>query len=402
MSETNGPLPTCPINDIIPVEILGSIFEEHAKLEWGAPAIDGRVCRLWRQVVLNTPRAWAYLEVYGHNRPSISELRLWLHRSGAAPLHIRVDYDIPPHGGSNTYSLYDLLSDYHTRIASLQMVKAELSFFERKDFPCMRLLDVHRWPLVHSPLPSDWWGSMPQLQSLRLGLTDFSVAPLDGVAPLRMLSLHSVNCTSLPRHSPSLTRLMLEDVSLDGIISGPLALPSLTFLSLFNVTGLKPHIDAPYLSTYHDGGKSISESFSAPLRSLVEYGIYHRQPDGLTLQVLREYGIPYQDPYGLDPTVWNHYFPNVSRLSVRAPLHILIFVFDSLFGHTHLLPALQMISMEVLSGTLMEEEWRSIESQRRRRNEANHTDVVLHIEDLPPYHIPLFFAGVSRTLLEDL
>ena len=385
MSETNGPLPTCPINDILPVEILGSIFEERAKLEWRAPVIDGQVCRLWRQVVLNTPRAWAYLEVYSHNMPSGSQLRLWLHRSGAAALlHIRVDCDIPLLGRSNTHPLDDFLSDCHTRIASLQMDNAELFFLERKAFPCLRFLDVRHREITYSTLAPIQWGPMPQLQSLCLGPTNFCVAPLGGVAPLKMLSLNSVNCASLPRHSPSLTKLMLQNVSLEGVISGPLAFPSLTFLSLFDVTGLKPHIEAPCLATYHDGGRSIRESFSAPLQSIVEYGIYHHYDENL------------------HPTEWNYYFPNISRLSMRATPYNLSLVVDSLFGDKHLLPALQMIAIKNLGHSITEHELKCMKRQVWERNKAYHTDVVLHIEHRLPDHIPLFFAGVSRNLLDDL
>jgi len=390
MSETHGPLPTCLINDILPVEMFGSIFEEHAKLEWRAPAIDGRVCRLWRQVVLNTPRAWAYPEVHSHDRPTISELRLWLHRSGTALLHIRVDYNIPLLGPNNTPLLYNLLSDYHARIASLDIVNAPLSFLVRKAFPRMQFLDVRRWDSYpYSTLPPIQWGPMPQLRSLRLGPTSFCVAPLDGVAPLKVLTLHRVNCTPLPRHTLSLTKLMLEEVSLDGIISGPLAFPSLTLLSLFNVTGLKRHIEAPYLSTYHDGGRSIGESFSAPLQSLVEYGIYNADPSRL-------------EPNGLDPTVWNYYFPNVSRLSMRVPLDTLESLLDAIFGDTHLLPALKVISVRNMSLIPLIEGQKIMESRLRRQDKACRTGVVLYIEYRLPDPIPLFFARVSRTLLGDL
>lgn len=66
--EDTGSLATPLINEILPIEILGIIFEELAKLEWNAPTMDGRVCRLWRQSTLSAPRAWAYLE-QGHPAP---------------------------------------------------------------------------------------------------------------------------------------------------------------------------------------------------------------------------------------------------------------------------------------------------------------------------------------------
>jgi hypothetical protein len=98
MSETQGPLARCPINDTLPEEILGAIFEDHAKLEGRAPVIDGRVCRLWRQIVLSSPREWAYLELFYYSGLLIGDYNLWLGWSGAAPLHIRVYTIFPPDG----------------------------------------------------------------------------------------------------------------------------------------------------------------------------------------------------------------------------------------------------------------------------------------------------------------
>ena len=109
------------IHEVLPSEIMGGIFEEHTKLEWRAPVIDERVCRFWRQIVLNTPRAWKYLEIH-HNQPRAEVLR---HRSGKAPLHIRV-------GHSDTRNLDDLLGDNHARIASLRMALGDHSFFGQR------------------------------------------------------------------------------------------------------------------------------------------------------------------------------------------------------------------------------------------------------------------------------
>jgi hypothetical protein len=122
MSETQGPVTTRTINDILPEEMLGAIFEEHATLGWRAPAIDGRVCRLWRQIILSSPRAWAYLELEidddEHERPSCEELVRWLHRSSAVPLHIRIRTALRIRDGHRF--LYPILDGVSTRIASLR------------------------------------------------------------------------------------------------------------------------------------------------------------------------------------------------------------------------------------------------------------------------------------------
>ena len=56
------------------------------------------------------------------------------------------------------------------------------------------------------------------------------------------------------RHSQSATQLILTDRFLADAISGPLTFLSLTYLSLFRVRGLKPHVNAPRLVTYHESG----------------------------------------------------------------------------------------------------------------------------------------------------
>src|SRR5258706_10700889 len=138
------------------------------------------------------------------------------------------------------------------------------------------------------------WSSMPKLQSLRLGDRRLRmVVPLSELAPLKLLVLSGVQCTSPLPHSQSLTKLMLSDVSLVEAISGPVIFPSLTYLSLFGVNGLKPHVNAPRLTTYHEGGDIVDETFNIPLPSLVEYAVCHTPTSSL------------------DPATWHLSFPNI-------------------------------------------------------------------------------------------
>ena len=319
------PLPLV-IHEVLPTEVLGAIFEEHAKWEWKAPMTDGRVCRLWRQVVLNTPRVWAYLEVHQDNQPGILGLTSWLRRSGTAPLHISVDKDFTPDEHISKRTFYDLLGDHHKRIAFLKMGKGDPSFFEGRDFPCLRLLSVEHWSPPHfsSTVP---WRRMPALRSLRLGATNWSAVPLSMQASFKELIMYKGSTISLPRHFNSLTRLMLDDVLLEDSTSGPMAFPSLTYLSLYDVSGLKPHINAPCLITYHEGGDTVGESFSAPLPSLVEYGVH--------------------DHYARDSylAMWHLCFPNILRLSLRARQSVLLSFLVILSSQPNLLPALKMISV---------------------------------------------------------
>ena len=375
MSNTQAPLTKHPINKMLPVETFMLIFEEHAKVEWRAPSIDGRVCRLWRQIILNTPRAWSYLEVGKKSRPSIVDLRSWLRRSATAPLHIRIfNSTFYAYERMNT-GLNNLLCEYHTRIASLRMREGKPSLFEGRDFLSLQHLDIEAWSRCLSP--PGRWGLMPQLRSLRLGDTNFAVQPLDGLFSLEYLALFYSNCAFLPQHSPSLTTLMLETVSLEGIISGPVSFPSLTYLSLYDVTGLKPYIDAPHLVTYHEGGGDMTQSFTTPLQSITEYGVYYK-----------ETAVP-------DLTAWHPAFTNVSRLSIRAYPMVLVPLFDSLASHLHVFPALRTIcvGMVELGINFIENVRKPMMESVQVRSRACGMDIALYFG---PSQIPIFFGRVSH------
>ena len=370
------------IHEVLANEIMAIIFEEHAKLEWRAPAIDGRVCRLWRQIVLNAPRAWTYLKIRCRKGLSLrcSDLLPWLDRSRTAPLHIRVSKKFLLDDKTNLRTLDELLRRHHRRVASLRLFDSTASFLDRRDFPCLQHLEVapRRWQLYVSPPVS--WGPMPKLRSLRLGRFCHG-ASLDGLAPLKVLILFRGEFTSLSQHSPSLVTLMLESIDLGDAISGSVDFPSLTYLSLSDMSNLKPHINAPCLVTYHENHTGTYQSFSTPAHSLVEYG----------LQVIFS--------YQLDLTEWHNSFPNMSRLSIRAITHVIISILDSLSIHPHLLPALKMISVGdpwERCATFTKKEQETMEDLVRVRSEACHLDVILYYETEEPFHIPLFFPSVSH------
>jgi hypothetical protein len=374
------PAPRLVIHEVLPSELLGVIFEEHAKLDWKAPVIDGQVCRLWRQIVLNAPRAWAYLEICDDKQPRVGELRLWLHRSAATPLHIRVNTTFKLNERISKQEFHDLLSGHHIRIASLRMRSVGSSFFERREFPYLQLLDIED---LRGTSFSDRWGPMPELWSLRLGVSYSFMVPLSDLDPLEVLILGYTNkltFTSLVRHYRSLTTLMLDDVSLRDTTSGPVAFPSLTYLSLYDVMGLKPSMDVPRLCTYHEGGVcTVRESFRTPLPSLVEYGVYDLSASNS------------------DPAKWALSIPNILRLSIRASRPVLLSFLDTLAHQPHSLPMLRTISVANSYGDILipEEVQRIMEGLILVRSEACQMEVTLCCETGSPFQIPMFFGGVS-------
>ena len=363
------PVQSRAIHDVLPPEILGVIFEEHANLEWKAPTIDGQVCRFWRRVVLHTPRAWGYFNIHKNCWPNMKELRVRLYQSSRAPLHI----DTRASGRLIQQRLYDLLSGHHTRIVSLRMRYGTQAFFERQDFPCMRLLDLVDWYPFQ-------WGSMPKLQSLRLSNEQSRVVPLSELVPLKMLALCRVKCTSILRHSQTLTTLMLDHMHFVAAISGPVTFPSLTYLSLSGIKGLKPLINAPSLVTYHEDGDMTTESFNVPLPSLVEYGIY------------------YTSVRSVDLEKWHSSFPNIRRLAIRANRRVLLTIMTSLDKQPHIFPALQTASLGGIGYQISK-----IAGGRTERlviNRAGGVNVVFYFETMVPLQIPIFFGMVRDSSIK--
>ena len=298
----------------------------------------------------------------------MGELRLRLHRSRSALLHIEAHVE-----ERASQELYDVFSDHRTRIASLRMQYGSQSFFEGRDFPCMQILDVTYWYPIR-------WGSMPKHQSLRLDAYLKSIVPLSELAPLKRLSLSWVSCTSALRHTQSLTTLMLCNVVFLDTISGPVNFPCLTYLSLSGVRGLKPHVNAPRLVTYHEEGFMARESFSISLPSLVEYGVYRSTPSNS------------------DPATWHLSFPNVQRLAIRAGRSVLLRFFTSLANQPHILPALQTISTGENGGDTYEVrsgDQQKIKSLVSMRNQACDVNVVVYFGVVAPFQIPIFF-GMGR------
>ena len=167
--------------------------------------------------------------------------------------------------------------------------------------------------------------------------------------------------------------------------SGPLSFPSLTYLSLFGVRGLKARVIAPRLVTYHEGGTLASESSNIILPSLVEYGVY------------------YPHASDSDPTKLNLSFPNIQRLAIRAEELVLLSFFTSLANQPHLLPALQTISAggrRDRTHQITEGVQAKIRSLVLVRNEASAVNIVLYLETTASVRIPIVFGLVSDFSIE--
>ena len=314
------------INEALPEEVFRVIFEEHAKLEWRAPVIDGRVCHQWRQIILRSPRAWAYLEIRWYCKPTPSQLRQWLGRSGSVPLHVQLMEWI--------LGTEEVLHPHCERIKSMTLYGGFLAFLHNRAFSILQSLTIKAW---YSNVRVVHWSTccaMPELRSFRASNISVDALPSNIFPPLRDLTLYQVkDCDFIIRNSyHSLTSLMLDRISLH-YTPESLEFPSLTFLSLSDVQNIKRRMHVPALTTYHEKRIEEEESFSMPLPFLIEYGIYlhHDNPP-------------------LNVTKLHQCYPNISQLSVRAPPSAVKTLLHSLSGHPTALPVLSILAVGEIYG----------------------------------------------------
>ncbi len=367
---TSMPVAPC-INEALPAELFGAIFEEHAKLEWRAPVIDGLVCQQWRQTILHSPRVWAHIEIGDNFRSIPSDLRpQWLRRSGTAPLHIRV---------SSLRGVKEILDQHHKRIESLTVLHALAhALLENWSFPILQSLTVCDWDDRSPKLRLSTWDAMPALRSLRVGYTSVDILPSKTFPPLRVLALSEVKGYNYIIQSTyrSLTTLMLECLNVPNT-SETLEFPSLSFLSLFAVKNLKHRMSVPALITYHEGLITEKESFSMPLPLLTEYGIYELHTDPV-----------------FNPSRLHQYYPNLSRFSVRASASSVKAFLHSLSGQPTSLPMLRILAVEFPFGIKepSKEDKDSMMNDVSVRNTA--TGVKLELCFDGTRRVPLYFGEV--------
>ena len=373
---TSAPVTPC-INDALPEEVFGVIFEEHAKLEWKAPLIDEQVCRQWQQTILRSPRAWAHLNIANKFKTAPSKLHQWLERSGSVPLHIKATNCI--------LGEEEVLDQHHRRIESIEMsyYSKALAVFENRSFPILQSFTIIgqrpdtlvRWSA---------WHAMPELRSLRASRIYVDTVPSNTFPPLRDLALYTVEgCDCIIRNSyHSLTSLMLGCISLQDT-SEFLEFPSLRFLSLFQMENVKQRMNVPALTTYHESGRVEEESFPMPLPFLIEYGVYK----------LKRSPLP-------NVTRLHQHYPNISRLSVRSyPFDIKWFLY-SLCDQPTVLPMLRIFAVESVydSTKYSRGDINSMMNDVCVRNMASSVKMELCFDG--KIRVPLYFGYVSAYINE--
>src|SRR5258706_5145339 len=316
------PVAPC-INEALPAEVLGVIFEEHAKWEWRAPMIDGLVCRQWRRTILRSPRAWTHLDIGVNFESAPAKLCQWLENSGEAPLHLQVN---------SLQGLEEILYQHHKKFESLT-VRHSLAqaLLKNRSFPILQSLTICDWDQGTGFKVFHWriQDAIPALHTLRIGHIRVVALPSDTFPPLRDLALCGVGGLEpiILNTSHSLTKLMLYGVDLPNT-SETLEFPSLSFLSLYAVTNLKNRMNVPVLTTYHEGARTEEESFPMALPFLTEYGINQTH-------IKRPFSV----------TRLHQCYPNLSLFSVRARPPSVKAILHSLSNQPTSLPMLRILAV---------------------------------------------------------
>ena len=359
------------LNEALPGEVFGIIFEEHAKLEWKAPLIDGQVCRQWRRTILCSPRAWSHLRISHKFKSAPSKLYQWLDRSGSAPLYIQAI--------NWTWGIEKVLDQHFKRIQSITLLRQHVSLLDYHWFPILQSLTIYS---LNTSIVTVRWSTscaMPALRFLRARYISMSALRSNVFPPLRDLALFKVyDCESIIRNSyHSLTSLMLGYTLLQDT-SESLEFPSLRFLSFNRVHNIKHRMNVPALTTYHESEEMEEESFPMSLPSLIEYGVY-RPNDNSPINV----------------TKLHQCYPNISRLSTRdRPSNVRQFI-HSLSSQPTALPMLQILAVEDVyrSTRYSGEDKESMRNDVSVRNMASSVKMELCFDGRA--RLPLYFGDVS-------
>jgi F-box-like len=161
----------------LPFDVLSMIFDWCSDIKWDSPAQIAAVCRTWRRVVLDTPRAWSFIDLA--SKMTDEGITMFFERSRQRPLHVYLPED----------RRFDLSSVAH-RIHCISLDDIR-SLPQTLVFPNLRRLSIF-WPASALPLAEVTAHRFPALR--HLGTTS---VPLPPTAVEKNISLPQIESWSL-------------------------------------------------------------------------------------------------------------------------------------------------------------------------------------------------------------
>jgi len=159
----------------LPVELLSAIFTECSRDNWQAPTTIEFVCRYWRRVVQDTPRAWSFISFQDPVFPPI--ISKYVRHGRNMPLHVwaRRYYWFAPSG----------IEHFTERVHCLRTNLADSLL--RHEYPNLNrlFLDVHCQPIGSPVMDENFLHSsrFPKLQHLSLSCEFLFCYPRIVLAP---------------------------------------------------------------------------------------------------------------------------------------------------------------------------------------------------------------------------
>ncbi|KAJ7085430.1 hypothetical protein B0H15DRAFT_951035 [Mycena belliarum] len=232
-----------------------------------------KVCRLWRDIALNTPALWAELQIID---ACFAEAAVWLARAGNCPLSISI------HTDSETWAWGDApVVDIFKRHASkMHAVDLELSTSVFKQltktglwsFPILRTLSLWRYDADYVELDSPLVVFAPLLRELSLCQwrpgTDVIGIPWNQLTDLTASQYSIDDCLSVLQGTPNLVQCRLSVFSRRGHPMGQWGStgPHTPVVAL-------PHLRA--LTIYKNVGPDGEEAGSADILDFLELPVLH-------------------------------------------------------------------------------------------------------------------------------
>lgn len=140
---------TTPIMTILTLDVLTEIFcianedqsfsdEKYDRLPM--PFFLSGICKMWRKVVLSTPRLWSIIAIRHDSRHDFwySKLDLWLSRSGNSPL--RLDLQVKSHPPGKTMALLLKETSRWRTLSSNELFVGSIQDIKHNGFPMLRSL----------------------------------------------------------------------------------------------------------------------------------------------------------------------------------------------------------------------------------------------------------------------
>ncbi|KAG9217605.1 hypothetical protein CCMSSC00406_0010424 [Pleurotus cornucopiae] len=244
----------------LPPEVLSTIFESIAMtieedLEPYSDLLSAtQVCRLWRQVALDSPRIWSF--IYCSAPPRLVDLLL--ERSKAAPLHLLYSGDNVP---ENVEKLSRIISQGAPQLESLSLdASEEIDRFEPPvdAFPVLQHLEL--FGFVYTP-------SVASLTTLRSLIINASRTSLPNLSKLSLTEALTSSDGPLPSSSvrlAHLTSLYIQDADIRNIgLMACITAPQLKTIDLHHSGKASAEIATPVVAAIFQKLPTLTTSYSA-------------------------------------------------------------------------------------------------------------------------------------------